>query len=112
MTDRLGFYIWPALAILAGCAVMARTDAAIVGQPPEPLEAGKHFVVTGPRIWVVEQCARLLGLPAHTCTYKRNGDTIPTVYISIEDVGPVYRHELYHVQQDARGEPMNHKGWK
>lgn len=43
--------------------------------------------------------------------YVGTGDTIPTVYISIDDVGPVYKHELYHVQQDARGQPLNHKGW-
>lgn len=111
MTDRTGFLIWPAILALVGCAAMARTDAALVGKPPEPLEPGKHFVVTGERAWIIAQCTRLIGIPAHTCTYKRTGDTIPTVYISIDDVGPVYRHELYHVQQDANGQPMNHKGW-
>ena len=112
MTDRLGYALWPAIFLLAGCAVAARTDAALVGQPPEPLEAGKHFVVTDSRSNTIAHCMRLLGVPAHTCTYRRAGDTIPTVYISIEDVGPVYKHELHHVAQDARGEAMNHRGWQ
>ena len=109
---RLGLFVLPIMALLMGCAVMAKTDAAIVGTPPEPLEAGKHFVVTDTRAKTIAHCTRLIGIPAHTCTYRRAGDTIPTVYISIEDVGPVYQHELYHVAQDARGEAMNHKGWR
>jgi hypothetical protein len=112
MTDRLGFYLWPALAVLVGCAVAARTDAAIVGQPPEPLEPGKHFVITGSRASTMANCLRLIGVPSHSCVYQRNGDTTPTVYVSIADIGAVYRHELYHVQQAARGQPMDHQGWK
>jgi hypothetical protein len=112
MTDRVGFILLPAIALLVACAVMARTDAALLGTPPEPLTAGKHFVVTDTRANTMIACTRLLGIPAHTCTYQRTGDTIPTIYISIEDVGPVYKHELFHAQQAELGQPMNHKDWK
>lgn len=112
MTDtKLGFILLPVIAILVGCAAMARTDAAIYGKPEQPLTAGKHFVITDTRARTMAACARVLGVPAHTCVYRRAGDTIPTILISIEDVGPVYKHELYHVAQDARGEAMDHKGW-
>lgn len=112
MTDRTGFILLPIIFALVGCAVAARTDAAFSGVPPEPLAPGKHFVVTDTRANTVAACIRLLGIPAHTCTYQRSFDTIPTIYISIEDVGPVYKHEMYHVQQAANGQQMNHKGWK
>ena len=100
----IGFVVTVVVIVFAmGCALM--------GRAPEPLTAGRHFVVTDTRAKTMASCARLIGIPSHTCTYRRNGDTIPTVYISIEDVGPVYRHELDHVAQDERGEEMNHKGW-
>lgn len=83
-----------------------------MGYPPEPLEPGKHFVITGTRAETMAACMRLLKMPANACTYQRTGDTIPTVYVSLEDIGPVYRHELYHVQQAENGERMDHKGWR
>ena len=122
MTDRkdraLGFILWPViavlilLAILQGCATVAKADAAFLGTPPEPLEPGKHFVMTDTRAGAMLRCAKILGFPVSTCTYRRAGDSTATVIIAIDEIGPVYRHELYHVQQDARGEPMNHKGWQ
>ena len=119
MTDRFGFFAWPALAILAGCAAMANTDAKLLGEPAEPLASGQRYFVTAfDRATTARKCAQIadefgsLPIPAHACTYRRPGDTIPTIIISLDDMGLVHKHEVYHVRQADRGEPMDHKGWE
>jgi hypothetical protein len=119
MTDRLGFYIYPALAILAGCATIANTDAKIYGQPSEPLASGQRYFVTAfDRATTARKCAQIaaefgsLPIPAHACTYRRPGDTIPTIIISLDDMGLVHKHEVYHVRQLDRGETPDHRGWE
>jgi hypothetical protein len=112
VSDRLGFYIWPALAILTGCATMAKADAIILGTPPEPLEPGRYFVITDTRAKTLAHCARLIGFPTTACTYRRAGDGTSTIVISIDDMGRVHKHEAYHAAQGDRGEPMDHRGWK
>ena len=119
MTDRLGFYIYPALAILAGCATRANTDAKLLGEPAEPLASGQRYFVTAfDRATTARKCAEIraefgyLPIPTHACTYRRPGDTIPTIIISLDDMGLVHKHEVYHVRQLDRGEAPDHKGWK
>ena len=119
MTDRIGFILWPVIFVLVGCAAMARTDAAILGTPAEPLESGqRYFVQAFDRATVMARCAKIASefgkapLPAHACTYQRAGDTVPTIIISLDDMGPIQKHEIYHVRQLDRGETPSHEGWK
>jgi len=119
MTDRLGFILWPALFALAACATIANTDAKLLGEPAEPLASGqRYFVQAFDRATTARKCAEiraefgLIPIPTHACTYKRAGDTIPTIIISLDDMGLVHKHEVYHVRQLDRGEAPDHKGWK
>ena len=119
MTDRLGFILWPAILALAGCATMAKADMALYGAPAEPLASGQtYFVIAYDRATTAARCSQImrefgnLPLPATACTYQRAGDTTPTMIISLDDVGPVHKHEIYHVRQLNRGEPVDHKGWE
>ena len=129
MTDRkdraLGLIIWPILAIIAAllilqaCATIAKADAKLLGEPAEPLASGqRYFVQAFDRATTARKCAAIraefgyIPIPTHACTYKRAGDTIPTIIISLDDMGPIHKHEVYHVRQADRGEPMDHKGWK
>lgn len=45
MTDRLGFILWPAIALLVGCAAMTKADAKLYGEPAEPLQSGQRYFV-------------------------------------------------------------------
>jgi hypothetical protein len=119
MTDRTGFYIYPALAILAGCATLAKADMALYGEPEEPLASGqRYFVQAFDRATTARKCAQVMAefgyfpWPATACTFRRTGDTIPTIILPLEDLSPVHKHEVYHVRQLDRGEPVDHKGWK
>ena len=117
MTDRLGFYIWPALAILAGCAIMRHVDVSLAGQPPTRL--------TGPIVTQVEwksaeavaaRCASLQAsfgqfpTGAHGCAYAKDGG--PITLVLPMDLHQLISHELGHAHQLRRGEPVDHKGLK
>lgn len=117
MTDRLGFFIWPALAILTGCAITRNADLALAGQPPTRL--------TGPITTVVEwKSAEAVGLRcaaiqarvgqfptgAHGCAYAEAGG--PITLVLPMDLHPLISHELGHAHQLNLGEPVNHKGWE
>ena len=116
MTDRLGFILWPALAILAGCATMRTLDVTDNTQPPTP---------PGPIITMVEwktpegvaiRCAQLQAafgkFPAggYGCAYAHPGQPI-TLVLPL-GLHPLISHELGHAHQLRRGEPVDHKGWK
>jgi hypothetical protein len=116
MTDRLGFILWPALAIFTGCALARPVDVALAGQPPERL--------TGDIVTLVEwksaeavgiRCAQLQArfgqfpTGAHGCAYAEAGG--PITLVLPMDLHPLISHELGHAHQLAKGEPVNHKGW-
>ena len=117
MTDRLGFYIWPALAILAGCALTRPAEMAVLTQPPESLTGEVVTMVD----WrtpeaVALKCAQVqasfgkLPLGGLGCTYARPGGQITMVLPM--DLHPLITHEVGHALQMKRGETPNHKGWK
>jgi len=119
VTDRTGHAIWIALIaivlalVLSACQSAANFDAYIAGKPSEPLVSGQLYMTQAfDRPTVMAKCLKEVGKLGHACTYRRAGDTLPTMIISIDDAGPVLRHELYHVAQGNRGEDMNHKGFK
>jgi len=119
VTDRTGHAIWIALIaivlalVLSACQSAANFDAYIAGKPAEPLQSGQLYMTQAfDRPTVMAKCLKEVGVPGHACTYRRAGDTLSTMIISIDDAGPVLRHELYHVAQGNRGEDMNHKGFK
>ena len=117
MTDRLGFILWPALAILTGCAITRPIDVALAGQPPERF--------TGPITTQVEwksaeavavRCAALqarfgqIPTGAHGCAYAEPGG--PITLVLPMDLHPLISHELGHAHQMAQGERPSHKGYR
>ena len=117
MTDRLGFYIWPAILALVGCAVMRPVDVSLAGQPPARL--------TGPITTQVEwksaeavaaRCASLQAsfgqfpTGAHGCAYAEPGG--PITLVLPMDLHPLISHELGHAHQLAQGERPSHKGYR
>jgi len=101
MTDRTGHALWIALIaivlalVLSACQSAANFDAYIAGKPAEPLQSGQLYMTQAfDRPTVMAKCLLAVGLPGHACVYKRAGDTLPTMIISIDDAGPVLRHEL------------------
>lgn len=116
MTDRTGFYVWPVIAILAGCALARPVDVSLAGQPPDRL--------TGPIVTLVEwkpaeavaaRCAVLQASSgkfptgAHGCTYAQ--DNGPITMVLPMDLHPLISHELGHAHQLKNGKPPDHKGW-
>ena len=116
MTDRLGFILWPVIAILAGCALTRPVDVSLAGQPPARL--------TGPITTQVEWksaeavAARCAGLQAsfgkfptggHGCTYAKPGG--PITLVLPMDLHPLITHELGHAHQLRQGMEPDHKGW-
>jgi hypothetical protein len=117
MTDRLGFILWPALAILTGCALTRPVDVALAGQPPERLTGDAVTLVE----WrsaeaVAARCAVLQALHgqvptgAHGCAY-RNSEGL-AVLVLPRDLHPLISHELGHVHQMRNGEPLTHKEYR
>ena len=117
MTDRLGFFAWPAIAILAGCAITRPFDVALGGQPPAKFQ--------GPIVTLVEwksaeavaaRCAQLQAKSgqfptgAHGCAYAKNNG--PITLVLPMDLHPLISHELGHAHQLAQGERPSHKGYR
>ena len=117
MTDRLGFYIWPAIALLAGCALTRPAEMAVLTQPPESLTGEVVTMVD----WrtpeaVALKCAQVrasfgkLPLGGLGCTYAPPGGQITLVLPM--DLHPLITHELGHAHQLRQGMAPDHKGWK
>jgi hypothetical protein len=117
MTDRLGFILWPALAILTGCALTRPVDVALAGQPPERLTGDIVTLVEWKSAEAVAvRCAQLQAISGqiptggHGCAYAQNGG--PITLVLPRDLHPLISHELGHAHQLKAGEPVTHKGWK
>jgi hypothetical protein len=117
MTDRIGFVIWPALAILAGCAITRPFDVAIAGQPPAKFQGDITTVVEWKSAEAVAvRCAALQArfgqfpTGAHGCAYAEAGG--PVTLVLPMDLHPLISHELGHAHQLAQGEPVTHKEYR
>lgn len=117
MTDRLAFFVWPALAILAGCAITRPFDIAIAGQPPAKFSGPITTVVewksaeaVGLRCAALQARFRQIPTGAHGCAYAEAGG--PITLVLPMDLHPLISHELGHAHQLQAGELVNHKGWK
>ena len=117
MTDRLGFYIWPALAILTGCALTRPVDVALAGQPPQRLTGDITTLVEWKSAEAVAvRCAQLQAISGqlptggHGCAYAKDGG--PITLVLPRDLHPLISHELGHAHQLAKGEPVTHREYK
>jgi hypothetical protein len=117
MTDRLGFLLWPAIAILAGCAITRPLDVALAGQPPERLQGDAVTLVEWKSAEAVGlRCAALqaqhgqMPTGAHGCAY-RNAEGY-AVLVLPRDLHPLISHELGHVHQMLAGEPVTHEDFR
>jgi hypothetical protein len=117
MTDRLGYLIWPALAILAGCALTRPVDVALAGQPPQRLTGDITTLVEWKSAEAVGiRCAQLQArfgqfpTGAHGCAYAEAGG--PVTLVLPRDLHPLISHELGHAHQLKAGEPVTHKEYR